>query len=89
MNDSAICGFLKMPPPRKNRPAIANATCHQLVYVKNLSACVSERNTLLGSLAVLESQQRSACAPAEGRSRPAGKAEASAECVSACQKEML
>lgn len=35
MNDSAICGFLKMPPPQKNRHAIANATCHQLVYVKN------------------------------------------------------
>lgn len=42
MNDSAICGFLKMPPPHKNRPALANATCHQAACVRRFQ-CPSVR----------------------------------------------
>lgn len=42
MNDSAICGFLKMPPPHKNRPALANATCHQAACVRSFQ-CPSVR----------------------------------------------
>lgn len=61
MNDSAICGFLKMPPPHKDRPALANATCHQAVCVRNFQC----HNGIKPWDLSVQPQQCCTCAPAE------------------------
>lgn len=50
MNDSAICGFLKMPPPHVNRPLLQMPPVISWCASGILSARVSECHIISGSL---------------------------------------